>query len=352
VAKRPGRARRQNLTFAVQRVAVLWWLLAGSALAAHGAQAAPPNGWPAFPNGSLASPGPFCDASSKPSPTQLDRLLQVANIVKHEAERSGHSVGLVSRSGTNLSRFGIRYSHAGLALQGHAQGPWAVRQLYYACEEQRPRVFDQGMSGFLLGTDNLDLGYVSLVMLPSPHAAMVANAAQDDNLAVGLLGSAYSANAHPSSLRFQNCNQWVAELLAAAWGGIRPSPNHHDARVDAHHGIQTISPSRALRQQAQSWLTQHGFAPQPVNVNSHALMALVPFVALIHNDDHPEDDRFSLQFRTSLPAALEALVRDRVPGAQRIEICHDAQRVVVHHGWDGIAPGCTPGPLDRVVTLP
>jgi hypothetical protein len=307
-------------------------LLAGTALTAHGASAP-------SPISPSTSTGPFCDASSKPTATQLDRLLRVANIVKQEAERSGHSVALVSRSGTNLSRFGIRYSHAGLSLQSHGQGPWSVRQLYYACEEQQPRVFDQGMSGFLLGTDNLDLGYVSLVLLPAPHAAEVANAAADDPLAVGLLGSAYSANAHPSSLRFQNCNQWVAELLAAAWGGIRPTPT------------QGASQSRVLRQQTQTWLTQHGYVPQPVNVNSHALMALVPFVALIHNDDHPEDDRFALKFRTSLPAALEALVRSRVPGAQRIEICHDKQKVVVHQGWDIIAPGCTPGPGDRVVTL-
>ncbi len=323
-------------------------LLAGSVFAAHAASAPSPNSL-------QTSTGPFCDASSKPTPTQLDRLLRVANIVKQEAERSGHSVALVSRSGTNLSRFGIRYSHAGLSLQGHSQGPWSVRQLYYACEEQQPRVFDQGMSGFLLGTDNLDLGYVSLVLLPKAQADVVTNAARDDRLGLSLLGRAYSANAHPSSLWFQNCNQWLAELLAAAWGGIQWLPHHRDARADdtrdPNVDTQGASQRRALRQQAQAWLTRHGYAPQTVNVNSHALMALVPFVALIHNDDHPEDDRFALRFRTSLPAALEALVRSQVPDAQRIEICHDTQKVVVHQGWDAIAPGCQPGPGDRVVAL-
>lgn len=319
-------------------------LLAGSTLTAHGASA-PSSISPS------TSTGPFCDASSKPTATQLDRLLRVANIVKQEAERSGHSVALVSRSGTNLSRFGIRYSHAGLSLQHHGQGPWSVRQLYYACEEQQPRVFDQGMSGFLLGTDNLDLGYVSLVLLPQAQADVVANAARDDRLAVGLLGRAYSANAHPSSLWFQNCNQWLAELLAAAWGGIRSTPHQDAVRTDVPHSAQGEGHGRALRWQAQTWLSQNGYAPQPVNVNSHALMALVPFVALIHNHDHPDDDRFALRYRTSLPAALEALVRRQVPDAQRIEICHDTQKVVVHQGWDAIAPGCQPGPGDRVVAL-
>jgi hypothetical protein len=32
-----------------------------------------------------------------------------------------------------------------------------------------------------------------------------------------------------------------------------------------------------------------------------------------------------------------------------VEICHDDKQVVVHHGWDPVAPGCVPGPDDRVV---
>ena len=35
--------------------------------------------------------------------------------------------------------------------------------------------------------------------------------------ALALLGREYSANAYPFSPRYQNCNQWVAELLATAW---------------------------------------------------------------------------------------------------------------------------------------
>ncbi|MDP1086386.1 DUF2145 domain-containing protein, partial [Klebsiella pneumoniae] len=84
-----------------------------------------------------------------------------------------------------LSRFGLRYSHAGIALADGLGSPWAVRQLYYACSEGAPRLFDQGLAGFVAGNDDADLGYVSLVLLPPEVAAPVARATLDKGLALG-----------------------------------------------------------------------------------------------------------------------------------------------------------------------
>ena len=93
----------------------------------------------------------YCDAHTEVDAAVQDRLIQVAGIVKTELDRSGQSVALVARSGLALERFDQRYSHAGVSLKASANAPWSVRQLYYACDEQRPRIFDQGMSGFVLG---------------------------------------------------------------------------------------------------------------------------------------------------------------------------------------------------------
>src|SRR5689334_14990247 len=90
-------------------------------------------------------------------------------------------------------------------------GPWSVRQLYYACDESRPRIFDQGMSGFALGAEAPVSGHVSLVLLPEAESATLAAAALDNRLALSLLAGRYSANAYAYSTRYQNCNQWVAE---------------------------------------------------------------------------------------------------------------------------------------------
>jgi hypothetical protein len=243
---------------------------------------------------------------------------------------SGQSVALVSRSGTDLSRFGIRFSHAGIALRD-GKIPWSVRQLYYACDEGRPMLFDQGIGGFLMNVDDPGSGFVSIVTMPPVQAEALAAAARDSALALRLLAATYSANAYPFSERYQNCNQWVMELLAAAWGELA----HGDA----------------LRRDAQHWLLARSYQPTTIAVDSHLTMMMGRFVPLLHFDDHPEDDRFALRVRLSLPAAIEGFVREQAPGAQRVELCHDNRQVVVRRGWTPIADGCVPGPGDRVVPL-
>jgi hypothetical protein len=273
----------------------------------------------------------FCDRAAPMSAQQQDRLLRFAALIKAELENSGQRVALVARSGLDLSRFGLRYSHSGLSLKASDSAAWSVRQLYYACDEERPRLFDQGMAGFLFGTDDPTLGYVSIVLPKGPEAAALERAALDSARGLRLLAATYSANAYPFSLRYQNCNQWVAELLATAWGALDDT---QDPRRDA-----------------QRWLAQSGYQPPPVDVGSHWLMVAAPFVPLIHLDDHPQDDLYALRMRTSLPLAIEAFVRERVPGAERIQMCHDGGRVVIRHGWEPVAEGCRPQAGDRVVNL-
>ncbi len=276
----------------------------------------------------------FCDVQPPLQAPQLDRLLRFAAIAKDALQASGAEVALVARSGLNLARFDVRYSHAGIALRQGALGAWSVRQLYYACDEGRPQVFDQGLAGFVSGTEDPDSGYLSAVLLPAPAAQRLQLTALDKPRAVGLLAARYSANAYAHSLQYQNCNQWLVELLAVAWGDLR------------------VDPSRpALRSQAQQWLAMQGYQPEGVNVGSHALMAVAPLVPWIHLDDHPESDRFALRLRTSLPADIERLVRRLEPQAQRIELCHAAGRVVLRRGWAPIAPGCLAEPGDRVYRL-
>lgn len=276
----------------------------------------------------------LCGRSTPLSAAQQDRLLRVADVVKRELEGSGARVALVARSGLNLARFGIRYSHAGVSLKGSANTPWSVRQLYFACDEGRPRLYDQGLPGFLFGTDNPSLGYLSIVLLPPEAADALERVALDDARALRLLAGVYSANAHPYGLRYQNCNQWVIELLASAWGALD---------VGAAAGD--------LRARAQAWLAAQGYAPQPVEVGSHWWMFAANFIPWLHTDDHPPEDLFALRFRVSLPASIETFVRERLPQAERIEFCHDERQLVLRRGWTPIADGCRAEAGDRVLAI-
>jgi hypothetical protein len=276
----------------------------------------------------------YCDAAAELTAAQQDTLFRFGAVVRDTLERSGHDIALVARSGLDLGRFGVRYSHAGLSLRASPNAPWSVRQLYYDCDERRPRLFDQGIAGFVLGTVDPSAGYVSAVLLPPAAAVPLERAAQDKRQALSLLGSTYSANAYPFAQRYQNCNQWVAELMAVAWGGL----------PEAGEG-----PER--RAQAQRWLQAQGFTPTRFDVGNPILVWLGVALPWLHGDDHPPEDLRRQRFHVSMPGSIEAFVQARVPGARRLEFCHDGRRVVVRKGWEPIADGCRPGPEDTVVAL-
>lgn len=282
----------------------------------------------------------FCDRLQPLSVPQQDTLLRFAAIVRAELAAGDRAVDgagnpadggvLVSRSGLDLSRFHIRYSHTGVAWRA-ITGAWSARQLYYACDEGRPRIFDQGMAGFAMGIDDPALGYVSIVRLPAAAAAALRDTALDTPRALHLLASAYSATAYPFSVQYQNCNQWIAELMAAAWGRLDDGDD--------------------LRQRAQAWLAQAPYQPAPVAVPSRWLMWIAPLVPFVHLDDHPPAERAARQLSISLPSTLESFARERWPDSERTELCHNSRQVVVHRGWTPIADGCVAAPGDRVIPL-
>jgi hypothetical protein len=280
----------------------------------------------------------YCDAESRLTPEHKDRLLRVAAIVREHLNQSDADVAIVSRTGLDLSRWDIRHSHAGIGVRGVTSGgdtPWAVRQLYYACDEGTPRIFDQGLAAFLFGAEQPELGFVSIVLLPRSAASSEAarRVALDNRLALALLAGRYSANAFPFSTRYQNCNQWLAELLAAGWGGI-------EAHADA-------------RERAQRWLAAQRYEPTRVHVGWRPVMWVgAAFVPWIHNDDHPEEDLAAARYRISLPAAVEGLVRAQERSAERVEFCYTKSQVVVRRGWSSpLADECRAEPGDEAIEL-
>lgn len=273
----------------------------------------------------------YCHGTAEPQAEVQDRLLQVATLVKDELEHSGQSLALIARSGLALQRLGQRYSHAGVSLKASANTPWSVRQLYFACDEDRPRIFDQGIAGFVLGVNDTAEGYVSIVLLPPPAAEPLERAALNDDTALQLLAPSYSANAYPFSLRYQNCNQWLVELLATAWG--------------------ELAPSGGLRQAAQQWLSEQDYQATVLKIGWQPLMWLARHLRWLHSDDHPAQDLDAAQFRVSLPEGIEHFVHQRLPEATRIEICYTRSQVVVHRGWTHIAAGCEAAEGDTVIAL-
>lgn len=277
-----------------------------------------------------------CAPPAQLSAGQQDRLLRFAAFISTQLQAGGQPLALVARAGLDLQRFGLRYSHAGFSLQASPNTPWSVRQLYYDCEAGSARLFDQGLAGFILGAERPDAGWFSAVLLPDNAAAagqaLLAQVLAPDRAAQPLHPH-YSANAHAFSLRYQNCNQWVAETLALAWGAAAP-------------GAEAAVPARAA---AQAWLRAAGYAPQVLRVGNRPLMALAATLPWLHNDDHPAEDLAAGLYRVSLPGAIEAFVRQREPAAQRLEFCHDTEKIVLRRGWQPLGERCEAEAGDEVL---
>ncbi len=284
----------------------------------------------------------YCDKPAAITATQQDRLLRLAAVIRQTLQDSGHDLALLSRSGTDLRRFGQRYSHAGISLKNSANSPWSVRQLYYACAEGVPRIFDQGVPGFVLGNSNPDLGFVSAVLLPEPAQTAVLRSTADRNTSLALLGSSYSANAFAFSTRQQNCNQWVVEMLAMAWGGLD--------LIDAGD-LDVATDPPGPRDRAQAWLQDTDYQPTNFEVGNRVLMKLATAITWVHDDDHPAEDLAQARFRVSMPASIESFVRRRWPGARRVQFCHTAQHIVIRHGWQPLADDCVAEAEDQVIPL-
>ena len=273
------------------------------------------------------APPPALDA------VQQDRLFRFAALVRDELQASGQRLALIARAGLDLQRFGQRYSHAGISLQASPNTPWSVRQLYFDCDVGQPALFDQGLPGFVLGGADPASGHLVLWLLPEAAARSLEATALDRRQARRLLGGRYSANAYAFSTSYQNCNQWVVELLAQAWGGLP---------------AQAAQP----RAQAQQWLQQAGYVPTRITVANPLVTVAAALMPWLHTDDHPIDALQRQQFDISMPASIEAFVHQRLPDARRIEFCHDQHQMVVHQGWVPLAPGCQAAAGDRVITLP
>ncbi|KAF7598848.1 MAG: hypothetical protein CGU28_09645 [Candidatus Dactylopiibacterium carminicum] len=279
-----------------------------------------------------ASSNQYCARHEQVDVAAVDHMLQLGAVLEQQLDRAGARVALISRAGLDLSRFGLRYSHAGLALRS-PEG-WAVRQLYFDCDSGQPRIFDQGLPGFALGNEQDDPAFISVVLLSGERADSLAARTTDNTGALNLLGGDYSANAYAFSTQYQNCNQWVAELMAQAWGKLPLTP--------------TPEQTRGL---AQAWLQQAGYQPTLISSDNPFVIIASWFMPFLHRSDHPPGNREQNRFMVSMPASLEAFVRDQDPEAARLELCYRDSRIVIRKGWHALDASCTPGPQDEVQAL-
>ena len=217
-----------------------------------------------------AQAGRSCEQNA-PEAINVQRAMTLAQRTAAALDASGAQVVVLARAGQDLSKYGLRWSHLGLAYKdGHR---WRVVHKLNACGSARADVYRQGLGEFFL--DDL-YQYQAGVVVPDPALqAKLLPVLRDNAQTLRLHTSAYSMVAYPWAQRYQQSNQWAIETLAMAQ-----------------------APEATTRERAQAWLKLSGYEPTTLRLGAFTRLGARATAANIAFDDHPNEKRFSDRIET------------------------------------------------------
>lgn len=227
-----------------------------------------------------AHAGRPCDSRQPPSPSTVQQALNLAERT-HQALNAGPvQVVVLARAGQDLSRYGLRYSHLGLAYRqtdnaGHPV--WRVLHKLNQCGSAIAHLYRQGLAEFFM--DDL-WRFEAAWVVPSPEIqARLMTLMQDSARAAQLHHQPYSMVSYVWGQKYQQSNQWAIETLAAA---MLPAS---DGRP-------------VTRNQAQTWLQNHNYQPSVLRIGALTRLGGRITAANVAFDDHPAEKRFSDRIET------------------------------------------------------
>lgn len=207
------------------------------------------------------------DCPEKPARNEsIDKIVRLASMVREQLEKSGASVAYIARAGIDLREYKLVYSHLGLAWRDHPKGRWYTFHLLNPCNTSESELADHSLEDFY----KVELfTYDALVVVPSQQMQVKLLKTFFSPLAVTLHHPVYNMISYPYSSLYQNSNQWVLEVTAAALGPENLIQN---------------------RYQAQSWLKQNGYEPSQVYIGKLKRWGGLLASPHIHFDDHTPDE--------------------------------------------------------------
>lgn len=197
---------------------------------------------------------------------------KTAEALDAEHARSGARVVLLARAGQDLSKYQLRYSHAGWAYKT-AEGPWRVLHKLNQCGTAQAALYRQGLGEFFLDTPwRYETSWV--VPVPALQAKLYA-ALTDPQRQAALHTPAYSMVSYAWGQRYQQSNQWAVEWMVTA----------------VENGVHN-------REQAQAWMRFKGYEPTTLKLGALTRLGGRVARANVAFDDHPGDKRFGDRIET------------------------------------------------------
>jgi len=230
-----------------------------------------------------AHAGRSCDAK-KPTAQTIERGMTLAQrtleALDAEHARTGAQVVVLARAGQDLSKYGVRYSHLGLAYRAEA-GEWRVLHKLNHCGTADAALYRQGLGEFFMD-DPWRYEAAWAVLTPEVQARLLP-VLREGRKATTLHHRPYSMVSYAWGRRYQQSNQWAIEMLASAM-----LPDTSD----------TTAPVAAARERAQGWLMARGYQPAVLRLGPLTRLGGRMTAANVAFDDHPDSKRFSDRIET------------------------------------------------------
>lgn len=224
----------------------------------------------------LAAPavhaGQTCE-EGKPTTQQMVAGMELAARTAKQLDASGAKVVLLARAGQDLSKYGLRWSHLGLAYKDDTSNAWRIVHKLNACGTDRADLFRQGLGEFF---NDRPFRYEAAFMPLTPELqARVLPLLRDNATLPRLHTPRYSMVAYAYGTRYQQSNQWALETLAMA-----------------------LEPANNSRSRAQAWIRDQGYRPSVLHIDTFTRLGARITRANIEFDDHPTGDRFAGRIAT------------------------------------------------------
>ena len=206
-----------------------------------------------------------------PDALNVQRAMTLAEHTARRLDDTGAQVVVLGRVGQDLSKYGQRYSHMGLAYRDGKV--WRVAHKLNQCGSAQAAIYRQGLGEFFLD-DLFDYQAGIVVLSPAVQAKLLPVLVDNRRLAQ-LHTPAYSMVAYPWATTYQQSNQWALETLA-----------------------MTQDPAATTRPRAQAWLKLQGYEPSTLHLSALTRLGARMTAANVAFDDHPNDKRFSDRIET------------------------------------------------------
>lgn len=245
--------------------------------------------------GGLVWAGQTCGEKAA-TPDGSAKSARLSAQVLETLEQRQLSFALIARVGVDLSEFGLRYSHVGVAWRDHPKGRWYTFHLLNRCGTGQSELLEQSLEDFF----NVELhSYQALIVAPTFPMQVRLQRAFFSPMARQLHEPEYNMIAHPFSTKYQNSNQWVLEIMATA-----------------------LAPAGSVesRQAAQDWLKEKGYTPSTIPISLPRRAGARLFSPHVRFTDHTSEEFSAGRYAVVSVDSVVGFLRAQNPGLAELEV--------------------------------